>query len=89
VNKQKRKELGFELTFSGWKGGISDMRKALCFTRSLPGRHARASPDLVGLGSARRLCCVSLQASESLRGTAVVTEHGEDARRTRKSFGCL
>ncbi|KAG8391511.1 hypothetical protein BUALT_Bualt01G0195300 [Buddleja alternifolia] len=26
---------------------------------------------MVGLGSARRLCCVSLQASESLRGTAV------------------
>lgn len=56
-----------ELTFSGWRGGISEMRKAICFTRSLPGRHARASRDCNDWGSARWLCCVSLQMPPSKR----------------------
>ena len=30
--------------------GISDMRKAICFTRLFPGRHARASRDFNGFG---------------------------------------
>lgn len=42
------------------------MRKAICFTRSLPGRNARASRDCNVMG-ARRLCCVSLQMPPSKR----------------------